>query len=239
VTTIADLQTALGQVEDGGCIDAVAISHEFTDHCHRSTLLEVPRDVPVYAADAAAKLILGWKHFDTVITTPGLAKGCEWTSLPADKLPSWLRIGRVVTPGNSLYYHSAIIVAFSQDATSTAEAVLYSPHGISSKNVAGFGSANNLHTLALLHGMHDVRIAMTKQLNLGALNAMEAVMASGAKYWVATHDEEKKGGGLIAPFLRRTRYSLAQAVKHQEKKSTRKHEYCFKELGSGEAMLLQ
>lgn len=32
-------------------IDAVAISHEFTDHCHKDTLLEVHKDVPVLATD--------------------------------------------------------------------------------------------------------------------------------------------------------------------------------------------
>jgi hypothetical protein len=32
-------------------IDAVAISHEFTDHCHKDTLLEVHKDVPVFATE--------------------------------------------------------------------------------------------------------------------------------------------------------------------------------------------
>ena len=32
-------------------IDAVAISHEFTDHCHKETLLEVHKDVPVFATE--------------------------------------------------------------------------------------------------------------------------------------------------------------------------------------------
>lgn len=32
-------------------IDAVAISHEFTDHCHKDTLLEVHPDVPVFATE--------------------------------------------------------------------------------------------------------------------------------------------------------------------------------------------
>ena len=32
-----------------GAIDVVAISHEFTDHCHKETLLEVHPDVPIIA----------------------------------------------------------------------------------------------------------------------------------------------------------------------------------------------
>lgn len=33
---------------DEGCIDAVVICHEFTDHCHKETLLEVDKAVPVF-----------------------------------------------------------------------------------------------------------------------------------------------------------------------------------------------
>ncbi len=38
-----------GEEEEESLIDAVAISHEFTDHCHKDTLLEVHPDVPVFA----------------------------------------------------------------------------------------------------------------------------------------------------------------------------------------------
>jgi len=38
------------------CIDAVAISHEFTDHCQ--TLLEVHPDVPVFATEVRIRLRL-------------------------------------------------------------------------------------------------------------------------------------------------------------------------------------
>lgn len=41
----------LEEEEEGrSWIDVVAVSHEFTDHCHRETLLEVHPDVPVVAA---------------------------------------------------------------------------------------------------------------------------------------------------------------------------------------------
>jgi L-ascorbate metabolism protein UlaG (beta-lactamase superfamily) len=38
-------------VEEETFIDVVAISHEFTDHCHKDTLLEVSKDVPVLATE--------------------------------------------------------------------------------------------------------------------------------------------------------------------------------------------
>lgn len=39
------------EVEEESYVDCVAVSHEFTDHCHKETLLEVHRDVPVLATE--------------------------------------------------------------------------------------------------------------------------------------------------------------------------------------------
>lgn len=36
-------------------VDAVAISHEFTDHCHKETLLEIHPDVPVFATEVGER----------------------------------------------------------------------------------------------------------------------------------------------------------------------------------------
>ncbi|KAH7031547.1 uncharacterized protein B0I36DRAFT_223330, partial [Microdochium trichocladiopsis] len=265
VQTIAELQAILGQLETRGdddtsdnnsssYIDAVAISHEFTDHCHEATLRELPPATPVFATDKAADLIRSWKHFDTVVTTPGYSfasssdDGDDNSSAKEDwhqvlsvaPLPPWLGIGRVVTPGNSLYYHSAVVV---QHQNHPAEAVIYSPHGISPSDLAGLGAARNsrqISTLALLHGLHDVRIWMTKQLNLGAHNGLGAVRSSGARYWVATHDEVKTGGGFIAPLLRRVQWTVGDAVAaavgrgHGDKGDG----YLFVELGSGDGLVL-
>jgi hypothetical protein len=45
-----------GMKRDEGdeAIDAVAVCHEFTDHCHRETLEEVGKDVPVFATKVQA-----------------------------------------------------------------------------------------------------------------------------------------------------------------------------------------
>jgi hypothetical protein len=43
--------------DDESLVDAVAISHEFTDHCHKETLLEVHRDVPVFATEVCTTLL--------------------------------------------------------------------------------------------------------------------------------------------------------------------------------------
>ena len=96
--------------------------------------------------------------------------------------------------------------------------------------------------LALLHGLHDVRIWLTKQLNLGALNGIKAVAATGSRYWVSTHDEVKRGGGLIAPFLQRTRYTFKEALDDELKRLKQQEEapkYSFVELGAGDGVILE
>lgn len=259
VQTIQELNALLAELEQDDTgkedlssvhIDVVTISHEFTDHCHEATLKELPRTTPVVATEKAAELIKSWKHFDTVITTPGYSSSTsDWQkALSVSPLPPWLGIGRVITEGNALYYHSAVIIAFQQAATGVADcsggdnaspgAVLYSPHGIKASDLDAV-KKSGINTLALLHGLDDVRIWMTKQLNLGALNGLEAVRASGAKYWIATHDEVKKGGGFIAPLLRRTKYTVADAVKNETKLlGSKAPEYNFVELGSGDGLVL-
>jgi L-ascorbate metabolism protein UlaG (beta-lactamase superfamily) len=39
----------LEQDDDQSVIDAVFVAHEFTDHCHEETLLQVPSLIPVFA----------------------------------------------------------------------------------------------------------------------------------------------------------------------------------------------
>lgn len=266
VQTIQELEEVLAELGEGKAsagttqIDCVAISHEFTDHCHQATLTELPRGVPIVATEKAAGLIRSWGHFDTVITTPGFSSSTtDWRDVLVDQtgtLPPWLGIGRVITQGNALYYHSALIIAFdlgySPNQRSTrskdtaphkqSEAVIYSPHGIKGPDLECVRAAG-INTLALLHGLDDIRIWMTAQLNLGALNGIQAVRASGAKYWVATHDEAKKGGGFISWLLQRTTYSLRDAVeaekaKAQDAEGDETPDYEFVELGSGDGLIL-
>jgi hypothetical protein len=260
VKTLAELNAALVELEGGEStggsktpgkvpaqshVDIVVISHEFTDHCHRATLMELPTETPVFATEKAAELIRSWEYFDTVITTPGFSETTNWQStLSIGPLPAWVGIGRVISPGNALYYHSAVLITFDLTSSSaissntSAETIIYSPHGIQGSDLACL-KATRLRALALLHGLHDVQIWMTKQLNLGALNGIQAAAESGARYWIATHDEVKKGGGLIAPLLRRTQHTLKDAITAEEKRIGREVlGLDFVELGSGDGLAL-
>lgn len=64
-------------------IDAVAISHEFTDHCHKETLLELHRDVPVFATEVRHSL------------SPHHSLACSPTNTSPRKPPSSSARGRI------------------------------------------------------------------------------------------------------------------------------------------------
>jgi hypothetical protein len=206
-------------------IDAVAISHEFTDHCHQRTLLDLPQETPIFSTTKAVQLIRSWRHFTTVIDVPSLNTTLDWRTTSQSPLPPWLGISRLITEGNSLYYHSAIIISIADRSPNAqdnaAEAIIYTPHGVESATFAQLSTANPpISTLAFLHGLHDVSLTLSKQLNLGAHNAFKAQKLLKPKYWVGTHDEVKKGVGLIAPLLRRKAWTLEDAIRKDRRAST-------------------
>lgn len=218
-------------------LDAIVISHEFTDHCHKPTLLECHPSIPVIATTKAAALIKGWKHFETVIETPAFTT--DWricgetiqqeiekqdqnrNRVSEDRVwPEWVSVGRVVTKSDKFYYHSAVMVLFDlspsdgpDGGAGEAEAVIYTPHGIHPESLGSLSTASpRISTLALLHGLHDVSIDWGQQLNLGAHNGLAAQKALDAKWWIGTHDEDKKGGGVVSWFLRRKKIPIQDAM---------------------------
>jgi hypothetical protein len=171
-------------------------------------LEEVPRTVLVFATTEATGLIRSWKHFDEVFETAVFGERTDWRTTSQPPLPGWLGIAPLVTPGDALYFHSAIVICLQ--ITDKAESVIYTPHGVEAASFSSMHSAEPfVENLAFLHDLHDVSIWMTKQLNLGTFNALEAARLLKSRYWIGTNNEVKKGGGLIAPFLRRKAWTLA------------------------------
>ncbi|KAK5132152.1 hypothetical protein LTR08_000309 [Meristemomyces frigidus] len=215
-------------------IDAVAISHEFTDHCHQPTLLELHPDVPVFATKEAAAQISSWRHFRTVVPIALFGSGgdTDWRSTSLPPLPDWLGISRLVHSDDTLNLHSALMIAFNNGHPpqhnhnnhsntpdpESAELLLYTPHGTPPPALHLLPHASPpLHTLALLHGLHAVRIgsaagATALRANLGAHNGLKAQRVLKARYWIGTHDEVKKGGGVMKWFTQREAVSLGEAV---------------------------
>ncbi|KAJ9616638.1 hypothetical protein H2200_000357 [Cladophialophora chaetospira] len=262
VRTIAELNRILCDVEnslsllptssDGDSssfIDAIVLSHEFTDHCHRMTLLEVDHTVPVFATTKAAQLVRSWNHFDKVVDMANFTPGTDWKTTSHSPLPSWVGISRLVTSSDALYYHSAIVICMQRPETAgEADALIYTPHGVEASTLSIMTTASpKVNVLAFLHGLHDVSLKWSKQLNLGAVNAVKAQKILHAKYWIGTHDEQKPGSGLIAPLIRRKIYTVQEAlamIQAAEKEKSEEAAACIEdmkyvELANGESLVLE
>ena len=242
-------------------VDAIVVSHEFTDHCNKNTLLEFHSETPVFAVGPAAELISSWDHFKVVQSIPSFAsQDPDWRKSSLQTLPNWLGISRITTKSDALYYHSAILIAFDLSTKSSSnyaeikeegEGIIYTPHGIHAQDLGPLRCATPpLRTLALLHGLHDVFLNPFQQLNLGAHNGLRAQRICGAKYWISTHDEVKQGRGLVAFFLRRKVITLQEAMLKEEEVEEEAGEndhtdtnsmfanVTFAELCNGESILL-
>lgn len=248
---------------DNSMIDAVIISHEYTDHCHKETLLQLDPATTVFATKKAAALIKSWKHFKIVSDIPEFAPlDRDWKNHPIEPLPDWLGVSRIVSKSDSGYLHSAILLTFKLDHSTTyattrneekcesvVEAVVYTPHGTQVQDLRQIHSTSpSIAVLALLHGLHDVSLSRFQELNLGAHNGLKAQRMCKAKYWVSTHDEVKNGTGLIALLLRRKAISLHEAIEQEKQDQmiqskgscpSNAAQVVFAELGNGESILLE
>ncbi|EGP92632.1 uncharacterized protein MYCGRDRAFT_33464 [Zymoseptoria tritici IPO323] len=197
-------------------IDAIAINHEFTDHCHKETLLEVNRNVPIFAWKEAVKMIESWKHFRSVTAIVEFGSDCDsdWRNTSIPPLPEWIGISRLTKSD----LHAAMMITFNNRHDESAEALIYTPHGLPSSDFQIVRDASPpISCLALLHGLHNVRLGTATgltalQINLGSHNGLRSQRMLNADYWIGTHDEDKKGRGLIAWFLQRDILTVRDAL---------------------------
>ena len=245
-------------------IDAVLVSHEYTDHCNQGTLVELDPDTPVFANKAAANIIRSWCHFTVVKDVPQLsATAPDWRMFSVPPLPSWLGIFRVAQHRDLSNTHTAVVICFNLHAKhngllslepqgdGSAEAVIYTGHGLRSENLGFLSHAlPPIRPILLIHGLAEVFIGWLGQINLGAINGLECREKCGAKYWVATHDEVKHGKGLIQYLLRHNVLTLQEAIQKStstgagrqpididEEQKTKDFQYV--ELNSGDSLILE
>lgn len=256
--SIDRLQNGTKKPSQTSYIDAVIISHEFTDHCNKRTLLELETDTPIFATKRAADLIKSWNFFHSVQEIPSFSmKRSDWRKTSLQALPKWLGISQMVSQSDALDYHSAILVTFdlyssrtsvAREIAAEAEAMIYTPHGIHAIDLDPLTHAfPPLNTLVLLHGLHDIQISI-QRLNLGAHNGLQAQRICQSRYWVSTHDEIKRATGLITPWLYRNVLTLQQAL-NEERRAKGEiangsdladvRGVTFRDLMSGESLLLE
>jgi L-ascorbate metabolism protein UlaG (beta-lactamase superfamily) len=177
--------TAQPKVSDLGKIDYIFISHPFTDHCNKETLLQIDKDIPVISRPGILKKISRWNHFNVLI--------------PMEEAPFKIS----VIPTNSLFdpVHFAFRIE-NEDGT-----FIYAPHGTKAKNLP---KADVLITTTTTF---ELPFWLGGTINLGYKKALRAKELSGASILVATHDEKKSGKGFVEKLAKKTYESQLKDVR--------------------------
>lgn len=181
-------------------VDAIFVNLHYGDHLHKPTLLTFDPSIPVFTTTEGALIINKLNHFNTVITYADLSPDTftgDWTTLhPSPLLPPYLTIFRI-KGHHDLNFLSALIWTPSPG---THEAVLYSPHGLHTSTPALQSflhhSTPAFSTLALLHGLKE-SWSLNWQTTFGVASGLQLYRQSGARYWISTHDDRLRYGGLV------------------------------------------
>lgn len=187
----------------------VVISHQFTDHFSRETLLELPRDWEAFAEPKwAAPKVCSLGHFGSV--TPICEKvNSNNQSLPRYPLgSSGLRVSFGFFRANRLtdVLHNALLVQFYPDehAEEAEDSLLYCPHGVFPRTAAEILSFVRKPLSALICTISEYHIPaiLGGQLNLGLDAAIGVAENLNARSILDSHSENKTKEGIVGRFSR-------------------------------------
>ncbi|CAF1166902.1 unnamed protein product [Adineta steineri] len=190
-------------------IDAIIISHEFTDHCHEETLRSLSSTIPIYATTNAAKRIRRWNYFQYVYNIPILNNQSQLN------ISDRIRVGYIEEKGflSLPSLHGATCISFLID-NQQWHSLLYIPHGCEQTSICEwFNKQSNVSICILLQGFDRVfnPIWLGGLLNYGCNQAAKLAIALKVKHWIGTHDENKIASGLVSLFLKRHNYTIDDA----------------------------
>jgi L-ascorbate metabolism protein UlaG (beta-lactamase superfamily) len=162
-------------MDELGDIDFIFVSHPFTDHCNKETLLQLDASIPVIADRAVKNKIAKLGHFKTV-------RSLEDAEITIEKIGS----GSFLDP-----VHNAFVFL------SEAGKLLYAPHGSRVKSLPKVDVVISTTTL------YKLPFWIGGTINLGLANAQQLKDLTSASIVIATHDEQKIGKGLVEKLARK------------------------------------
>lgn len=227
-------------------IDAILISNESPDHCHQDTLLGFASEVPVFASPKAAKKIVGWKHFSTVVPTKSFDPATEsWqTAHPGSGLPSWITPIDLV--GHTAAHFGTAIILTSQssdEGPGLNELIALIPHGLLPsqpqwQNLTESASPP-IRTLAIMHPLKE-SWTLGVHIYLGISNALALARQSQAPYYVKTADSKLINTGVFSYALSEKPSTIQAGLENEKKAGTDGHQQdlaCY-EVESGKCLVL-
>jgi hypothetical protein len=162
--------------------DLIFISNPFTDHCNKETLLSLADDIPLYANNRVLKKVSKWNHFKTLLSIEAAP----------------IKIEEIQPTSFLDLVHSAFLISSDKGN------LLYAPHGCKFQNLPK--AHIFLTTLTTFH----LPFWLGGTVNLGEAMALENFKKCEAEWLLSTHDEQKRGKGLIEKIAKKTYASPSQ-----------------------------
>lgn len=199
-----------------------------------------------------------------------------------DSLPYWIGIYRVKSRDSldsvGVDLHVALLITFETDNVGygnsgnsrgqdenenedeegpTVQGIVYTPHGVFAQDLEPIPQANKprIDVLALVHGLNEITVGggwFGTQANLGAHNGLQNQRLLKARYWIGTHDEINKIGGIIGYLIRRKTLTVKEALEMEAEQQRKRdnngreeddmanlRDVKFVDLGNGESIALK
>jgi hypothetical protein len=157
--------------------DFIFISHPFTDHCNKETLLQFSEDIPVIALPSVQRKIRKWNHFKQILSLK----------------ESPITINYFKPKSLVDLVHGAFLLT-----EKTGKSLIYSPHG------SQFSSLPKANVLITTTVRFYLPFWLGGIVNLGWERALKNAELCGASNILPTHDEAKRGKGLVMKLAKRS-----------------------------------
>ncbi|NDB34483.1 MAG: MBL fold metallo-hydrolase [Flavobacteriia bacterium] len=155
----------------------IFVSHPFSDHCHKETLLTFPKNTQIVAEQRALEKIISWKYFENVLPLEQALFGVKQHTKP------------------NLFNQTHHAFSFQLAGIH----LLYAPHGIRANHA--MPKAQGLITTTTTY---KLPFFLGGTVNLGLEQARRALDETGASWALATHDQRKESKGLVGIFAKPT-----------------------------------
>lgn len=225
-------------IENIGKIDAIIISHEFSDHCHEETLLLFDDNIPILATKSAINRL----KKNSILRKRSLIEiPISKSNKPNITFLDYndIKITLISASGFFDYVHNALVIIPNKsklinenecidekdvflklDKTLmnnvTGGGILYSPHGFFINNLSPTIRKElidyKLDILLITMTEYQLPLILGGTVNLGLKRAKDANDVINAKICIDIHSEKKKSSGLI-PFLARPIYPSKDEIK--------------------------
>ena len=164
--------------------DFIFISHPFTDHCDKETLMKLSSEIPLICLSVIQRKIQKWGHFKQFIS-------------PSD---APFQIQKISKTGFLDLVHHAYLIS---DGISS---MCYAPHG--TRKIVQDKEASVLLTTVTTY---ELPFYLGGTVNLGLNKALQLAEQLNVKTVISTHDEAKIQKGIVAALSKRT-FSNTQEI---------------------------